>query len=157
MDKTRLSDWEESKPRPALVPTDLGDSNIHHPVNRPIRYQMLLSSTSASGDAYFPLIVYAKESASQVLDMGIRNGIDLWIRIAQSPYVTKEISLKYVRDAVVPTVEANRNLPGCQANCQKSSVATVLATALMIHPTNWQAIAPIDNLPSSYLTHFSNA
>jgi hypothetical protein len=47
--------------------------------------------------------------------MGIHNGADLRIRIAQSPNVTKETFLEYARDAMVPTVEAIRDLQGCQA------------------------------------------
>jgi hypothetical protein len=59
--------------------------------------------------------VSVKQSASQVLDVGVRDGIDLCIRIAQSPYIAKEMFLEYVRDVFVPTVEANRDLLGCQA------------------------------------------
>jgi hypothetical protein len=57
----------------------------------------------------------AKESVCQVLDMGVRGGIDLCIRIAQSPYITKEMFLEHVRDVVVRNVKANQDLPGCQA------------------------------------------
>jgi hypothetical protein len=46
--------------------------------------------------------------------MGVCDGIDLRIRIVQSPYITKEMFFEYVRDVVVPTVEANSGLPGCQ-------------------------------------------
>jgi hypothetical protein len=47
--------------------------------------------------------------------MGIRNGIGLGIRIIQPLHPTKEIFLKCVRKIVIPTAEANRELPGCQA------------------------------------------
>jgi hypothetical protein len=47
--------------------------------------------------------------------MGIHNETDLQIQIAHSPYVTKEAFFEYARDVIVLTVEANRDLPGCQA------------------------------------------
>jgi hypothetical protein len=41
MDEISLSDWEDSTSKPVLVPTDLGDSMIHYPVNRQIRPPVL--------------------------------------------------------------------------------------------------------------------
>jgi hypothetical protein len=98
-----------------LVATDLGDSMIDYPVNRQIRHQTLMRCISASGDAYYPLLVAAKESVSQARDLRVRDGIDVSIRIAQSPYIAKKMFLECVRDVIVSTVEANRDPPGCQA------------------------------------------
>jgi hypothetical protein len=42
LNKTGLSGRENSRPKPVLVPTDLGDSMIYYPVNRQIRNQNLL-------------------------------------------------------------------------------------------------------------------
>jgi hypothetical protein len=47
--------------------------------------------------------------------MGVRDGIDLCIQITQSPDITKEMFLEYVRGVVVPAVEANRDILECQA------------------------------------------
>jgi hypothetical protein len=114
LDESGLSDWEDAKPKPVLVPVDLGDSMIHYPVNRQIRHQTLLCCISASGDAYCPLLVSARQSVLQVFEMGVRDGIDLRIKIAQSPYITKELFLEYLREVVIPSIESNRDLPGCR-------------------------------------------
>jgi hypothetical protein len=98
-----------------LVPTDLGDSMIDYPVNRQIRHWTLMRCISASGYAYHPLLVAAKDSVSQTRDLPVRDGMDVRIRIAQSPHIAKKMFPEGVRDVVVPTVEVNRDLPGCQA------------------------------------------
>jgi hypothetical protein len=56
--------------------------------------------------------VSGKESASQALETGVRDGIDLRIPFAQSPHVTKKLFLEYARDAAIPTVESNQDIPG---------------------------------------------
>jgi hypothetical protein len=116
LDETSLSDWEDSRPRLVLVPTDLGDSMVHYPVNCQIRHQTLLCCVSASGGAYCPLHVSAKKSVARLFDSGIRDGIDLRIEIAHSLYVRKESFLAYLRDVVIPSIESNQNLSGCQEN-----------------------------------------
>jgi hypothetical protein len=63
--------------------------------------------------------VFAKESVSQPFDLGIRDGIDLRIEIAHSPYVTRKSFLAYLRDVMVPSIKSNWNLPGCS---EKSSI-----------------------------------
>jgi hypothetical protein len=40
--------------------------------------------------------------------------IDLRIEIAQSPCVTRESFLRYLRGVVIPSIESNRDLLGCQ-------------------------------------------
>jgi hypothetical protein len=114
MDETGLSDWEERKPKPVLVPATMEDTTFHYPVDRGIRHQTLLCCVSASGDAYCPLLVCSRAEASSVFEMGVREDIDLKIKIQPSPYINKELFLEYLRDAFIPTVESNRQLPGCQ-------------------------------------------
>jgi hypothetical protein len=62
LDETGLSDWEERKPKPALIPTDLRDSHFHYPADRAIRHQTLLCCVSASGDAYSLLLMSSNTS-----------------------------------------------------------------------------------------------
>jgi hypothetical protein len=38
LDKIGLSDWQDSKPKSVLVPTNLGDSIVHYPINHQIRH-----------------------------------------------------------------------------------------------------------------------
>jgi hypothetical protein len=114
LDETGLSDWEDSKPDPILVPTTLGDTMIHYPVNRQIRDQTFSCCIFASGGAFCQLLVRAKQSVLRLCEMVIRDGRDLRIKIAESPYVTKELFLEYLRDVLIPSIESNRALPGCQ-------------------------------------------
>jgi hypothetical protein len=37
------------------------------------------------------------------------------MEIRDSPYVTRDVFFEYLRDVLVPTVESNRQLSGCQA------------------------------------------
>jgi hypothetical protein len=107
LDETGLSDWKDSNPTFALVPTTLGNTMIHNSGNHQIRYQTLLYCISASGDAYCPLLVSAKQSVLRPLEMGVRGGIDLGIKIAESPYVTKELFLEHLRNVMIPSIEGN--------------------------------------------------
>jgi hypothetical protein len=109
-----VSDWEERKPKPVLIPTDLGDFHLHYPAGRAIRHQTLLCCVSASADAYCPLLVFSNQAAFSVFQIVVRESINLSIKIEASPYVTKEILLDYIRKVVIPAVESNRQLPECQ-------------------------------------------
>jgi hypothetical protein len=111
---------------------------IHYPVSRQLRYQTLLYYISASGDAYCPLLVSAKQSLSRFFEMRLRDGIDLRIKIAESPYVTKELFLEYLRDMVIPLIESNRGLPGSQGKPAIIFSDNCLATVLMKFSRNWQ-------------------
>jgi hypothetical protein len=113
MDETGLSDWEERKPKPVIVPSSMDDSFLHYPVDRAIRHQTLLCCVSASGDASCPLFVCSNAAALSIFQTGIREGVDARMKIQPSPYVTKEIFLEYVREVFLPTVEQKRLLPGC--------------------------------------------
>jgi hypothetical protein len=113
-DETGLSDWEDSKPKPGIVPMTLGGAMIHYPVNRQVRHQILLRCIAASEDAYCPLLVSAKQSVLRLFEIGVRNGIGLRVKIAESPYVTKELILQCLRDVMIPSIESTRELPGCQ-------------------------------------------
>jgi hypothetical protein len=49
-----------------------------------------------------------------LFEIGVHDGIDLLIKIAESPYVAKELFLEYLGNVVIPSIESNRELPGCQ-------------------------------------------
>jgi hypothetical protein len=53
-DETGLSDWEERKPKPVLIPTTTGDSQLHYPVDRGIHHQRLLCLHFGIGECVFP-------------------------------------------------------------------------------------------------------
>jgi hypothetical protein len=73
----------------------------------------LICCVTAAGDAYCPLLVSSDPAARAVFEHQIRDGIDLQIEIIPSPYVNAEIFEKYIDTVLIPAVEANRQLPGC--------------------------------------------
>jgi hypothetical protein len=60
-----------------------------------------------------PLLVSSDAPARAVHEHQILDGIDLEIEISPSPYVNTEIFERYVNTVLIPAVEANRQLPGC--------------------------------------------
>jgi hypothetical protein len=49
-----------------------------------------------------------------IFDKGVREDIDLRIKIPGSPYVTRAIFVEYVRTVPIPAVEGDRSIAGCQ-------------------------------------------
>jgi hypothetical protein len=73
----------------------------------------LVCCVTASGDAYYPLFVSSDRATPAVFEHQIRDGIDLQIEISPSPDVNAEIFERYFDTLLIPAVEANRQLPGC--------------------------------------------
>jgi hypothetical protein len=95
------------------VTPDLASGPLHYSVDQCIRHQTLLSCISASGDADCPLLLSANRRVLSISDKGVRNKIDLQIEIVQSPHMTRDIFLEYIRDVPIAAVENNRLIPGC--------------------------------------------
>jgi hypothetical protein len=68
---------------------------------------------TAAGDAYCPLLLSAQPVAREVFQHQTRDGIDLQVEIAHSPYVTSEIFERNSDRVLIPAVEDNRELFGC--------------------------------------------
>jgi hypothetical protein len=114
LDETGLSDWEERKSKPVVVPSDATQTPLHYPADRGIRHHILLCCISASGDAYKPLLIAPRPSANRIFEKGVRVGIDLKPEIRPSPEVDADLFRKYIRELFLPAVAANRRLPGCK-------------------------------------------
>jgi hypothetical protein len=114
LDGTGLSDWEERRPKPVLIPTTIENADLHYFVDRGIRHQTLLCCVSASRDAYCSLLLCSSPASLSIFHMGIRDGIDFRIKIQSSPYLNKELFLEYVHEVFLPAVESDRELPGCR-------------------------------------------
>jgi hypothetical protein len=108
LDESGLSDWEERKSKAVLVKTKAADQPLHYPVDRGIRHHTLLRGISASGDAYCPLLLSPSREVLGIYEKGARENIDLQRKIVDSPYVTREIFIEYVRRILIPAVESNR-------------------------------------------------
>jgi hypothetical protein len=113
IDESGFSDWEERKPQCALIPTEARETTLHYSASRKIRHQTLVCCVTAAGDAYCPLLVSSDPAPRAVFGHQMREGIDLQIEINPSPYVNGEIFEKYVDTVLIPAVDANRQLPGC--------------------------------------------
>lgn len=84
LDETNLSDWEQRKAKPIFVPITMNNSLLHCPTDRGIRHATLLCCILESGDAYCPLLVCSGPSALSVFQMGVRDAIDLELKIQPS-------------------------------------------------------------------------
>jgi hypothetical protein len=113
LDETGLSDWEEWKTTPVIIPSHASSSTLHYPIGRAIRHHNLLCCVSASGDAYSPLLIAPHPKARRIFKKGIREDIDLKLEIREVPYVDAELFNQYIKKIFIPTVAANLELLGC--------------------------------------------
>jgi hypothetical protein len=108
-----LSDWEERKPTPILISAESENRRLHYRVEHGMRHQTLMCCISASGDAYCPVLQSVNRGVLAIFDRGVWGNIDLEIKLADSPYMTDDIFIEYLCNALIPAVERNRRLPGC--------------------------------------------
>jgi hypothetical protein len=113
IDESGFSDCEERKPKCVLIPTEARETTLHYPASRKIRHQTVVCCITAAGDEYCPLLISADPASRTVFEHQIRDGIDLQIETSPSPYVNTEIFERYVDTVLIPAVEANRQLAGC--------------------------------------------
>jgi hypothetical protein len=113
VDENGFSDWEERKRKCVLIPTEARKRILHYPGGRKIRHQTLVCCVTAARYANCPLLVSLDPTARAVFEHQIRDGIDLQIEISASPYVNAEIFERYIDTVLIPAVEADRQLPGC--------------------------------------------
>jgi hypothetical protein len=113
IDETSPSDWEERRAKLVIVPSHASQTAPHYSVDRAIRHQTLLCCVLASGDAYCPLFIATRPKATKIFEKSVRENIDLKLEIRQTLYRDSELFTRYIREAFLPTVAANRELPGC--------------------------------------------
>jgi hypothetical protein len=114
LDETGLSDWENRKSKPVIVPAAAGDSRFHYPINRSIRHHTLLCCITAAGDSYCPLLIAPNAGARKLFDTGVRDHVDLMIEIRQPAYATADLFRRYIEEIFFPALAANREMPGCR-------------------------------------------
>jgi hypothetical protein len=113
IDGSGFSDWEERKPKCILIPTEAREMTLHYTVSRKIRHQTLVCCVTAAGDAYCPLLVSSNRAARAVFEHQFRDGIHLQIEISLLSDVNAEMFERHVDTVLIPAVEANQQLPGC--------------------------------------------
>jgi hypothetical protein len=111
-EESGFSDWEERKPKRILVPIEAKAATLHYPISRKIRHQTLLYCVTAADDAYCPLFISAQPATRDVFGHHVRDGIDLQVEIAPSPYITPHIFERHIDTVLIPAVETK--LPGCE-------------------------------------------
>jgi hypothetical protein len=80
-DEKQLSDWEDRKIKPVLVPAAEEDSTLHYPVNRNSWHHTLMCCVNAAGHAYCLMLITPNAEAAQIFDTGARDHIDLALEI----------------------------------------------------------------------------
>jgi hypothetical protein len=63
LDKTGLSDWEERKRKPVIIPSQASSSTLHYPIDRAICHYTLLCCVSA----YSLLLIAARPKRGECL------------------------------------------------------------------------------------------
>jgi hypothetical protein len=91
LDEPGLSEWENRRSKPVLVPAQEQESTLHYPVDRPVRHHTLLCCVTASGDSYCPMLIAPTASARKLCDTGMQDHIDLIIEVKQPIYATVEL------------------------------------------------------------------
>jgi hypothetical protein len=94
--ETRLSDWEDGKIKPVLVPAAEEDSTLHYPINRNIRCHTLMCCVKAAGDAYCPMLIAPNAEATQNFDTRARDHIDLVLEIRRPASATGELCARHI-------------------------------------------------------------
>jgi hypothetical protein len=157
IDESGFSDWEERNPKCVLTPAEAREITLHYPASQKIRHQTLVCCVTDAGDAYSPLLVSSDPAARAVFEYQIRDGIDFRIEINPSPYVNAEIFERYVDTVLIPAVEANRQLPGCDKN-QPFCFATIVQLTCRIHCSrNWHGMGFLfSHIPSAFLSRSQN-
>jgi hypothetical protein len=113
LDKTGLSECEERKTKPVIIPSHASSPTLRYPIDRAIRHHTLLCCVSESGDAYSPLFIAFHPKARRICKKGVRENSDLKLEIRQVPYVDAEFFNQYINEIFIPTGAASLELPGC--------------------------------------------
>jgi hypothetical protein len=92
----------------------INNVTLHYLVDRRIRNQTLICGVTAAGDACCPVLVSGGQSVRQIFETGVRDGIDMKVEIASSPYVTQAIFNQYINEMLILAVILNRGVPGCK-------------------------------------------
>lgn len=120
IDETGFSDWEERRPKTVIVPSEISEDDLHYPINRGIRHVTLVATVSGGGDAYFPLAVTSEPELQGIFDLGIRQDIDLCLKVGNSNYITKEIFNDHILKKFIPQVQSDREF------CEDDSLPAIL-------------------------------
>jgi hypothetical protein len=102
------------------------NARLHYPVDRKIWHQTLMCSVTAAGDAYCPLLVSAEQSVGQILETEARDGINLKVEIASSPYVRQAFFNNYLDKVLIPVVISNCSLASCEKRRFASAIIVLL-------------------------------
>jgi hypothetical protein len=89
------------KLKPVLIPTTVENADLHYPVDRGICHQTILLRVNIRRC----LLPCSNPAALLTFHMGIRDGIDLRIKIQPSSYLNKELFLEFVREVFPPAVK----------------------------------------------------
>ena len=88
IDETGLSIWEDKKSKTVIIPKELLNTNLQYPIDRTNKNVTLVVTISADGDAYFPLAISSNENLRGILDLNIRENVDLLFEISNSSYIS---------------------------------------------------------------------
>jgi hypothetical protein len=62
LDEVGVSEWEDCKSKKVVVPPAMSSQTIHHRANRNLKYIMVITCISVSGELVIPYIITSQES-----------------------------------------------------------------------------------------------
>jgi hypothetical protein len=96
IDETGTSEWEDSKKKKVVVPTEPDCQLIHYDARREIRHQSLEVCISASGDHLVPLAIATEKKTQEAFLTGVRRGKEVNLVIQKSSYLNEELFFQYI-------------------------------------------------------------
>jgi hypothetical protein len=109
LDEVGTSDWEDRKLKSVIVPFTLKGQVVHFDVDRTIRHQSIEVCISAAGDRLLPLFLSSDRSSREVFTTGVRENIDLSLRVADSAYMNEETFHSYISQYYIPYIAGMRS------------------------------------------------
>jgi hypothetical protein len=76
LDESRISDWEEGKPKRVIIQAECAERQFPSHVDRATRRQTLHCCISEGGDAYCPLFLSVNRGTLAILDRSLRENTD---------------------------------------------------------------------------------
>jgi hypothetical protein len=113
LDEVGVSDFEDASSKKVVVPRFLEGETLHLPVDRSLRHLSLEACVCAGGDRLMPFVVATEQRTSEIFRTGIREGTDLQLFIARSPYFTESLFYNYINDVFIPFVLKRRDSHNC--------------------------------------------
>jgi hypothetical protein len=105
LDEVSMSELDDRKDKKVIVPMTMDGQTIHHGASRSVKYISVIVCITAGGESLTPFIVTSQISdgiRTRLMSRGVRLGVDFVLRQRPKPYVSRKLSLEYIKTIFVP-------------------------------------------------------